>query len=138
MLVLILPVHPAKFVQENRSQSTLGRAGTTSSASSASRVPPPSRAASSAAFKKSPPPPPPGASSHVDPPPSYTPSPHGNGAAAKRAPPPPPPLKPKPKPSVQHVVALYDFTAQVRLSFTADFTKVLHTPGGWRFVVQYR
>ena len=33
-------------------------------------------------------------------------------AVAKKAPPPPPPLKPKPKPAVQYVVALYDFAAQ--------------------------
>ncbi|KAF8238437.1 BAR-domain-containing protein [Tricholoma matsutake] len=102
----------SKLVQDNRKQGNLGRTGTTSSQGSASRLTPSS---SSASFKKAPPPPP-GASSHVDPPPVYTPNPQGNGAAssasAKRAPPPPPAVKPKPRPSVQHVVALYDFVAQ--------------------------
>lgn len=107
----------AKLVQDNRKQGNLGRTGTTSSQGSASRLTPSS---SSASFKKAPPPPP-GASSHVDPPPVYTPNPQGNGAAssasAKRAPPPPPAVKPKPRPSVQHVVALYDFVAQVSFLF---------------------
>ena len=111
----------AKLVQANRSQNSLNRAGTTASVGSTSRLPPPSRtpSSSSTAFKKAPPPPPPlGASFHADPPPSYTPSTQRNGpistaAAAKRPPPPPPPLKPKPKPQVQYVVALYDFAAQV-------------------------
>jgi amphiphysin len=128
-LILIEYICAAKIVQANRSQNNLGRAGTTTpSIGSASRFPAsrtPS-SSSSAPFKKTPPPPP-GASSHADPPPSYTPSPHGNGAAAlaaaKRAPPPPPALKPKPKPSVQHVVALYDFAAQVRFSFIVDLMK---------------
>ncbi|KAF5356026.1 hypothetical protein D9756_003968 [Leucocoprinus leucothites] len=136
-------VSVSRLVQTQRSQSNLQRAPSavtaTSSAGSGSslRSPPPSRSLSSAAaYKKAPPPPSLGGSSpsmgHAAPPP-YTPSPPSNGsssaaaaaaaAAAKKAPPPPPPLKskPKPKPAVQYVVALYDFTAQADgdLSFNA-------------------
>ena len=120
LILRICHIYAAKIVQANRSQSNIGRAGTSTSATSSASRFPASRtpSSSSASFKKSPPPPP-GASSHADPPPSYTPSPHGNGttasAAAKRPPPPPPALKPKPRPSVQHVIALYDFAAQVRV-----------------------
>ena len=78
--------------------------------------PPPPNGSSSTVLKKAPPPPPP---SSAAPPPPYTP---GNSpaaalaAATKRAPPPPPAAKPKPKPKPQpvYVVALFDFTAQVR------------------------
>jgi len=127
-------ISASKIVQANRNQGNLGRAGTSAStASSASRfVASRTPSSNSASFKKTPPPPPPGASSHADPPPSYTPSPHGNGAAAsaaaKRAPPPPPALKPKPRPPVQHVVALYDFAAQADgdLSFsTGDRIEII-------------
>ena len=120
-------------MQTARSQSNSQRASTavspTASTGSGSnlRSPLPGQSMSSAAaYKKAAPPPPSlgGASSsaaHAAPPP-YSPSPPANGsstagavAAAKKAPPPPPPLKskPKPKPTVQYVVALYDFSAQV-------------------------
>jgi len=60
---------------------------------------------------------------HVAAPPPYTLSPSAPAAigasaaaavaaATKRAPPPPPALKPKPKPAVNYVVALFDFAAQ--------------------------
>lgn len=100
------------MVQASRSQNSLGRSpsvATGSSGTSSLRAPPPLAGAS---FKKSPPPP--SSSSHAAPPPPYTPNGASAAAAAKRAPPPPPPLKPKPKPAVQYVVALYDFAAQVR------------------------
>ena len=74
---------------------------TSSSLSSVSRSP--------STFTKKAPPPPPTAPTA---PPPYTPQNSSTSAAVKRAPPPPPPLKPKPKPAVQYVVALYDFQAQ--------------------------
>jgi amphiphysin len=132
-----------KMIQARRQEtglspgSGLSRSATTSSASSGFKKappppppgnkkgstfnkkppPPPPNGSSSVAFKKAPPPPPP--SSAVAPPPPYTP---GNGpasafaAAAKRAAPPPPATKPKPTPAPKpvYVVAMFDFTAQVR------------------------
>ncbi|KAF8525245.1 BAR-domain-containing protein [Hysterangium stoloniferum] len=86
--------------------STLGRANT--SASTSTNVSGVSRSTSS--FVKKPPPPPPSATTAAPPP--YSPAPSSLATATKRAPPPPPPLKPKPKPAVQYVVALYDFQAQ--------------------------
>jgi len=93
--------------------------GSTTSSTFKKAPPPPPNGSSSSALKKAPPPPPP--SSITAPPPPYTP---GNSpavalaAATKRAPPPPPATKPKPKPKPKpqpvYVVALYDFTAQVR------------------------
>ncbi|KIJ45077.1 hypothetical protein M422DRAFT_29930 [Sphaerobolus stellatus SS14] len=77
--------------------SGLNRANTAASTSSSG----------SSFVKKAPPPPPPSAA--VAPPP-YSAS--ASSVATKRPPPPPPPLKPKPKPAVQYVVALYDFQAQ--------------------------
>lgn len=126
----------ARMVQtarsQNNSQRTSSAVSPTSSAGSGSnlRSPPPGRALSSAAaYKKAAVLPPPSHGGAPDSaaqaaPPPYSPSPPANGsstvvagaaAAAKKAPPPPPPLKskPKPKPAVQYVVALYDFTAQV-------------------------
>lgn len=123
---------------QNNSQRTSSAVSPTSSAGSGSnlRSPPPGRALSSAAaYKKAAVLPPPSHGGAPDSaaqaaPPPYSPSPPANGsstvvagaaAAAKKAPPPPPPLKskPKPKPAVQYVVALYDFTAQAEgdLSF---------------------
>ncbi len=100
-------------MQANRSVpgggSSLGRSTTASSTSSAA-----SRSPSTSTFKK-PAPPPPSSLSAAAPPPYSPPSPgssYGSAAVAKKAPPPPPPLKPKPKPAVQYVVALYDFAAQ--------------------------
>lgn len=130
-----------KMIQARRQESgglspgkTLSRSATPSNSSlKKSPPPPPPGSASSSTFKKKPPPPPPNGSSSAvfkkappppppssaAPPPPYTP---GNGlaavvaAATKRAPPPPPAAKPKPKPKPQpvYVVALFDFTAQVR------------------------
>ncbi|KAI0757511.1 BAR-domain-containing protein [Daedaleopsis nitida] len=109
----------SRLVQANRQASGgapgLGRSATTSSTLSASSTA--SRSPSTSGFKKAPPPPP---SAHsaapAAPPPPYSPpapgSSLGAAAVAKKAPPPPPPLKPKPKPAVQYVVALYDFAAQ--------------------------
>ncbi|KXN89807.1 hypothetical protein AN958_04811 [Leucoagaricus sp. SymC.cos] len=119
-------VSVSRLVQVNRSQNNLQRAPSAISATSSTgsgsnlRSPPPGRSLSSAAaYKKAPPPPPTLTSSPSmdSAPPPYAPSPPTNGlssAAAKKAPPPPPPLKskPKPRPAVQYVVALYDFTAQ--------------------------
>ncbi|KAG6837222.1 hypothetical protein H0H93_013090 [Arthromyces matolae] len=97
-------VSVSKLVQATRSQNSGG---------SVARAP--STASTASSFKKAPPPPP-GAASHAPPPP-YSPASSGSAssasiAATKRAPPPPPPMKPKPKPQVQYVVALYDFAAQ--------------------------
>ncbi|KAF9001389.1 BAR-domain-containing protein [Hymenopellis radicata] len=101
----------SKLVQQNRANgggAALGRSATTATTASKT-TPPMSRTASTASsFVKKAPPPPPGAA--AAPPPPYTPA--ATAAATKRAPPPPPPLKPKPKPAVQYVVALYDFAAQ--------------------------
>ncbi|KAF8917540.1 hypothetical protein CPB85DRAFT_1284508 [Mucidula mucida] len=104
----------SKLVQQNRANGGgaggvgLGRSATTASTASKSSLPMSRTASSASSFvKKAPPPPPPGAAA---PPPPYTPA--AAAAATKRAPPPPPPLKPKPKPAVQYVVALYDFAAQ--------------------------
>ncbi|KAH8101590.1 BAR-domain-containing protein [Cristinia sonorae] len=126
-------VSVSKMVQQNRlasgGEKPLGRqASTASSTASGTRglAPPPMRSPSSASStsstyaKKAPPPPP---SIGSAPPPPYSPSTNigtkpafGNvvasAVAAKKAPPPPPPLKPKPKPAVEYVVALYDFEAQ--------------------------
>ncbi|KAG6897370.1 hypothetical protein C0992_002139 [Termitomyces sp. T32_za158] len=118
-------VSASKLVQASRSQNSLG-----TGASATSRTPS-TGSGSAAAFKK-PPPPPPGAAalSHAPPPP-YTPASSGNGAssvAPTKRPPPPPPLKPKPKPQVQYVVALYDFAAQAEgdLSFnTGDRIEIV-------------
>ncbi|KAF8891554.1 hypothetical protein CPB85DRAFT_1332125 [Mucidula mucida] len=102
----------SKLVQQNRANGGgvgLGRSATTASTASKSSLPMSRTASSASSFvKKAPPPPPPGAA--AAPPPPYTPA--AAAAATKRAPPPPPPLKPKPKPAVQYVVALYDFAAQ--------------------------
>ena len=61
-------------------------------------------------------------STSAKPPPAYSPSGGAAAAAVKRAPP-PPPVKPKPGAAVavQHVVALYDYTATAEgdLSFSA-------------------
>ena len=104
----------AKMVQANRSAggSGLGRSVSTATSSSSnslsSRVPPPS-----SSFSKKAPPPPPSLGASAVPPPPYSPSgAAATAAATKRAPPPPPPIKPKPKPAVRYVVALYDFEAQ--------------------------
>ncbi|RDX51449.1 BAR-domain-containing protein [Lentinus brumalis] len=106
-------ISTSRLVQANRSVpgggSSLGRSTTASSTSSAA-----SRSPSTSTFKK-PAPPPPSSLSAAAPPPYSPPSPgssYGSAAVAKKAPPPPPPLKPKPKPAVQYVVALYDFAAQ--------------------------
>ncbi|KAF9454932.1 BAR-domain-containing protein [Macrolepiota fuliginosa MF-IS2] len=120
-------VSVSRLVQASRSQNNLKQ-----QSGSGLRAPPPSRSLSSAAaYKKSPPPPP---SMSASPsmgyaPPPYSPSPPEEkgsaaaaAAAAKRAPPPPPmKSKPKPKPAIQYVVALYDFAAQAEgdLSFNA-------------------
>ncbi|TBU23106.1 BAR-domain-containing protein [Dichomitus squalens] len=110
-------ISTSRLVQSQRAASgsggppSLGR--TQSSASSTV-----SRSPSSSTFKKAPPPPPSSLGAPAAPPPPYSPPAAGSnvGAAAaalaKKAPPPPPPLKPKPKPAVQYVVALYDFEAQ--------------------------
>lgn len=111
----------ARLVQQTRANSgntTLGRqpsTATTSSATSSLRAgPPPTRSPSSPYTKPAPAPP----VAQPAPPPPYTASTSAaSAAAAKRAPPPPPPLKPKPKPAVTYVVALYDFAAQVRLQY---------------------
>ncbi|KAF8323337.1 BAR-domain-containing protein [Clavulina sp. PMI_390] len=111
-------VSSARLVQTARQNSlqpgsSLGRAP--SSASTLNRGP-----STASSFKKAPPPPPP-SSSHAAaaaaaPPPPYSAgaSPTATSAAvgAKRPPPPIPASKPKPKPAVQYVVALYDFAAQ--------------------------
>ncbi|KAF5312743.1 hypothetical protein D9619_003107 [Psilocybe cf. subviscida] len=111
-------VSVSRLVQQTRANSgnttTLGRqpstATTSSVASSATGLragPPPTRAAS---YTKPAPAPP---VAQAAPPPPYTATGSAaSAAAAKRAPPPPPPLKPKPKPQVTYVVALYDFVAQ--------------------------
>ncbi|CAK5279876.1 unnamed protein product [Mycena citricolor] len=94
-------ISTSKMVQANRANgggSTLSRS--TTSASKVSLSPQPS-------FVKKAPPPPPGSSAAAAPPP-YT----AGSTVTKKGPPPPPPLKPKPKPAVQYVVALYDFVAQ--------------------------
>lgn len=109
----------SKLVQANRQNNTLGRApssasslGRASSSASAyaGRAPPPLHATPS--FTKKPPPPPP-LGSKIAPPP-YSATSVASSVVAKKPPPPPPPMKPKPKmgPSVQYVVALYDFAAQ--------------------------
>lgn len=119
-------VSTQKMLQASRQNSTgtygsLGRSNTTASTSTTSsgglRAPPPMRSTSGSSFvKKAPPPPPSFGSQTFAAPPPYSAGGASSGAAAaaaaKRAPPPPPPLKPKPK-SIQYVVALYDFAAQV-------------------------
>ncbi|KAF7320137.1 Bar adaptor protein [Mycena kentingensis (nom. inval.)] len=112
-------ISTSKLVQANRANgggSTLSRSATTaSSVSATSSLTPPSarRVPSSGSFKKAPPPPP-GSSSSAAAPPPYSPPSAASAAATKRAPPPPPALKPKPKPkpTIQYVVALYDYAAQ--------------------------
>jgi amphiphysin len=98
-------VHSPAKMMATRPGATVGRANTTSSNSSSlssvSRTP--------SAFTKKAPPPPPSAPAA---PPPYSASSASTAAAVKRPPPPPPALKPKPKPSAQYVVALYDFQAQ--------------------------
>lgn len=122
-------VSTQKMLQASRQNSTgtygsLGRSNTTASTSTTSsgglRAPPPMRSTSGSSFVKKAPPPPPSFGSQSQTfaaPPPYSAGGASSGAAAaaaaKRAPPPPPPLKPKPK-SIQYVVALYDFAAQVR------------------------
>jgi amphiphysin len=122
-------VSVSRLVQQTRSNSgntTLGRQVSTATASSASSSvaglkagPPPTRALSASSYTKPAPAPP---VAQAAPPPPYTATTSAaSAAAAKRAPPPPPPLKPKPKPQVTYVVALYDFVAQADgdLSFNA-------------------
>lgn len=116
-----------------------GRTPTASATGSVHRAPS-SVSASSLASKKPPPPPP---AAHNAPPPPYSAgaanraTAAATAAATKRAPPPPPALKPKPapKPQVQYVVALYDFTAQVRLNHpSCEFTEPdIFFSGGGRF-----
>lgn len=110
-------VSTSKMMQTHRQNSMMSGA---SGASSLARSNTASTAASGASgFAKKFPPPPPsfGGAAAAAPPPPYTPS--GDGDV-KKAPPPPPPLKPKPKasPPAQYVVALYDFTPQVRTETT--------------------
>ena len=125
--------------RQNTAGSGLSRATTSASTASGASgssgfkkpPPPPPPGSSSAAvgFKKMPPPAPPGSfaakrappppAASAAPPPPYT---QGNSpaaavaAATKRPPPPPPPTKATkpviPKPT--YVIAMYDFTAQVR------------------------
>ncbi|CAE6520522.1 unnamed protein product [Rhizoctonia solani] len=109
----------AKLVQTNRLAS--GGSGTLSAGGSMRRAPSTSSTMSALAAKKAPPPPP-GAASMSAAPPPYTP-PAANSkvsVAGKKAPPPPPPLKSKPSqaPSVQYVVALYDFVAQASSDYS--------------------
>ncbi|KAG6902988.1 hypothetical protein C0995_008561 [Termitomyces sp. Mi166 len=118
-------ISTSKFVQASRSQNSLGVG-----ASTATRTP--SIGSGSAVSYKKPPPPPPGAAAASRaPPPPYSPASSGSVAssvAATKRPPPPPPLKPKPKPQVQYVVALYDFAAQAEgdLSFnTGDRIEIV-------------
>ncbi|CAE6421760.1 Protein hob1 AltName: Full=Homolog of Bin1 [Rhizoctonia solani AG-1 IB] len=106
-------VSTAKMIQTNRLAS--GGSGTLSAGGSMRRAHSTASTMSSLAGKKAPPPPPGAASSSVAPPPYTPPAANSNiSVAGKKAPPPPPPLKPKPSaaPSVQYVVALYDFVAQ--------------------------
>ncbi|KAH0590190.1 Protein hob1 [Termitomyces sp. J132] len=118
-------ISASKLVQASRSQNSVG-----TGANAASRTP--SMGSGSAASYKKPPPPPPGpvAASRAPPPP-YSLAPNASGAssaAATKRTPPPPPLKPKPKPQVQYVVALYDFAAQAEgdLSFnTGDRIEIV-------------
>ena len=102
------------MVQANRAVSgggsTLGVGRSPSATSSVNSQRSPS-------FKKAPLPPSSPSLAPSAPPPYSPPAPGSNvgfqaAAAAKKAPPPPPPLKPKPRPAVQYVVALYDFAAQ--------------------------
>jgi len=123
----------AKLVQANRSQTgALGRTPSfaTTSSSGSALGPPPARSTSSVGFKKAPPPPP----SASNPPPPYAAKAEvaATTAASKRPPPPPPPLKPKPKPELQYVTALYDFVAQASgdLSFkTGDRIEIVERTG---------
>lgn len=126
-------ISTSKLVSQNRSASTgpstIGRSTSTASTTSgfSKKAPPPppppygsSKALAGKDFAHSAPTP------HVAAPPPYTSSPSAPAAigtstaaaaaavaaATKRAPPPPPALKPKPKPVVNYVVALFDFAAQ--------------------------
>ncbi|KAI0321010.1 hypothetical protein OF83DRAFT_1052026 [Amylostereum chailletii] len=139
-------VSTSKLVQQHRGLTPGAPVGRSpSAASSASRT-----TTGSDTFSKKMPPPPPSASSFKSsysssyssppssaaPPPPYVSSAEGTSAAAaaatKRAPPPPPALKPKPKPAVQYVVALYDFAAQADgdLDFkTGDRIEVVERTG---------
>ncbi|KAI0668719.1 BAR-domain-containing protein [Trametes maxima] len=104
----------SRMVQAQRAASggggpSIGRSPSTLSSASSMA----SRSPASSTFSKKAPPPPPGSASLAPPPPYSPPAANTNiSLAAKKAPPPPPPLKPKPKPAVQYVVALYDFSAQ--------------------------
>ncbi|EIW65276.1 BAR-domain-containing protein [Trametes versicolor FP-101664 SS1] len=103
-------ISTARMVQSQRQGSGLGPPSSLGRSTSTSTTG--SRSPSSSSFTKKAPPPPP--SSSAAPPPPYSPPAPSAGIslAGKKAPPPPPPLKPKPKPAVQYVVALYDFEAQ--------------------------
>lgn len=124
--------YPAKLVQSRRAvsggatTSSLGRSPTTSTIGSATS------SVTSPSYAKKPPPPPPGAGLSAPPPP-YSAGPSSpTGFGAKKAPPPPPPVKPKPKPAVQYVVALYDFAPQAEgdLEFSAgDRIEVVERTG---------
>ncbi|KAH9855785.1 BAR-domain-containing protein [Lenzites betulinus] len=102
-------ISTARMVQSQRQGSGLVPPSSLGRSPSASTTG--SRSPASSTFSKKPAPPPPSAA--APPPPYSPPAPSANfSLAAKKAPPPPPPLKPKPKPAVQYVVALYDFNAQ--------------------------
>lgn len=120
-------VYTAKLLQQSRTGGPGGppmaRTATGSTTSSAiSRAPPPLRSpsAGSSTFSKKPPPPP-GSATGGSPPPYTPPTSEAVAPITKKPPPPPPPIKPKPKPAVSYVVALYDFAAQADgdLSFRA-------------------
>jgi len=120
-------ISTSKLVAQHRqtglAPSPVGRsastASTTSSLSKKAPPPPPAPFGSGKAYTKSAP------STYEPPPPPYSSASAAASApaaasafaaaaavASKRAPPPPPPLKPKPAAPVNHVVALYDFSAQ--------------------------
>lgn len=116
-------VTTARLVQTSRQGSGLvpptsgpglGRSPSSASANAASSRPPIGGGGGGSSFKKAPPPPPPSSSSvaAAAPPPPYTAA-SASALGTKRAPPPIPATKPKPKPPVSYVVALYDFAAQV-------------------------
>ncbi|KAL5495720.1 HOB1 [Sanghuangporus weigelae] len=108
-------VSTSKLIQTHRQNSTMSGASGASSLARSNTAMSSSTTSSAGGFAKKMPPPPPSFGGHVSAaPPPYTPSNNGETTLAKKAPPPPPPLKPKPRaePPVQHVVALYDFTAQ--------------------------
>lgn len=116
-------VSTARLMQQHRQNSTdsyssssLTRSGTTASSLSRSGTIP---------SKAVPPPTSPsyGSSTGAAPPPyqaaaATVGSAVGAGAVGKRPPPPPPPAKPKPKPAVTYVTALYDYAAQVRFALS--------------------